>query len=534
MSAPSRQRRSVRRTTALTAITLSVIFMLGAALGATSASATSYVPVSGAGSTWSQNAIDQWRRNVAQYGLTVNYQGTGSSDGRNQFRNGTVDFGVSEIPYGLKDNGVLDTTPSRSFAYMPIVAGGTSFMYNLTIAGHRVTNLRLSGDTLTKIFTGVITEWSDPAIKADNPGLALPARKIVPVVRSDGSGTTAQFTLWMSKLHQSLWDAYCSKAGRQTPCGQTSNYPVIPGTGFTAQSGSLGVAGYVSQAQNVGTITYVEYSYALNSGFPVVKLLNSAGYYTEPTADNVAVALLKAQIDTTPGVNYLTQILDGVYSNSDRRTYPMSSYSYMIIPTATTSTFDTNKGKSLSSFADYFLCEGQQSAGKLGYSPLPVNLVQAGLSQVRRIPGALTTAIDINKCDNPTLSPGGGNALAKAAPYPPACDKQGPTQCTTGTGGAQKTSTPVSQGAAGASSTATAGASTTGPTAGSTVDPDTGQLVSAAGADGVAIAASPVSLNAAWGDSTTRTYAALAAALLLLVGVGPPVVLRLLRRRGVQ
>ena len=87
------------------------------------AHADTYVPISGAGSTWSQNAIDQWRRNVNQYGLRINYAGTGSSDGRNQFRNGTVDFGVSEIPYGLSDNGVVDSPPTRSFAYMPIVAG---------------------------------------------------------------------------------------------------------------------------------------------------------------------------------------------------------------------------------------------------------------------------------------------------------------------------------------------------------------------------------------------------------------------------
>ena len=77
---------------------------------------------------------------------------------------------------------------------MPIVAGGTSFMYNLKIGGKRVTNLRLSGETLAKIFTGGITTWNDPAIEADNPGSTLPARKIVPVVRSDGSGTTAQLT----------------------------------------------------------------------------------------------------------------------------------------------------------------------------------------------------------------------------------------------------------------------------------------------------------------------------------------------------
>jgi ABC-type phosphate transport system substrate-binding protein len=171
-----------------------VLAFVGAVVGVGVAAAESYVPISGAGSTWSQNAIEQWRKNVNQYGLRVNYAGTGSSDGRNQFRNGTVDFAVSEIPFGLKDAGVVDEPPSRKYAYMPIVAGGTALMYNLTIGGKRVNSLRLSGETVTKIFTGVITSWADPQIKRENPGLVLPARKIVPVVRSDGSGTTAQFS----------------------------------------------------------------------------------------------------------------------------------------------------------------------------------------------------------------------------------------------------------------------------------------------------------------------------------------------------
>ena len=179
-------------------------FVAGPAVGP--ASADSYVPISGAGSTWSQNAIDQWRKNVNQYGLRVNYAGNGSSDGRQQYRNGTVDFAVSEIPYGLRDGGVVDNPPDRKYAYMPIVAGGTSIMYNLKIGGKRVTALRLSGDSLAKIFTGVITNWGDAQIKKENPGLALPARKIVPVVRGDGSGTTAQFTTYLASEHQAVWE----------------------------------------------------------------------------------------------------------------------------------------------------------------------------------------------------------------------------------------------------------------------------------------------------------------------------------------
>jgi phosphate ABC transporter phosphate-binding protein len=527
--------------------------------------AESYVPVSGAGSTWSQNALDQWRRNVNQYGMQINYQGTGSSDGRNQYRNGTVDFGVSEIPYGLKDGGVVDTPPSRGYAYMPIVAGGTSFMYNLKIGGHRVTNLRLSGENITKIFTGVITSWADPALKKDNPGLALPARKIVPVVRSDGSGTTAQFTLWMSKQYSSLWDTYCAANGMATPCGLTSNYPVKGGSGFVALSGSLGVAGYVSQDQSEGALTYVEYSYAVNTGFPVIKVLNKAGYYNEPTAQNVAVALLKARInDDQSSSQYLTQILDGVYNNADARTYPLSSYSYMIIPTKVEGSFSKDKGRTLGAFAYYFLCEGQQQAPLLGYSPLPINLVQAGLAQVKRIPGVDQQTVDIKKCNNPTFSSDGTNTLAKTAPQPAPCDHEGTTQCGTGTGGA-KSSTPRTAGgsttgagiadgsgstAGGAASTGTAGtgAGTTGALMGSSSTGSTGLTSGATTGVGTAggpapalggsveqastdVVAVPVSVGATLGSASAGGLVVFVVLLVLGLSLGPPLVGRRLDRR---
>ncbi|MFE4666215.1 phosphate ABC transporter substrate-binding protein PstS [Streptomyces sp. NPDC056716] len=548
------------------------------ALNPPDAHAATYTKISGSGSTWSANAIEQWRRNVGQQGMTVNYSAVGSTIGRNQFRDGTSDFGVSEIPYGLTDLGNTDPAPSREFAYMPIVAGGTAFMYNLKIGGKTVTNLRLSGEVLTKIFTGKITMWNSPEIKADNPGLTLPARKVVPVVRSDGSGTTAQFTQWMSKQHGSLWNDYCGRAGKATPCGLTSYFPNIPGSGFVSQSTSLGVAGYTRQPQAEGAITYVEYSYARNAGFPVAKLLNESGYYVEPTASSVAVALTKAEINNDPrSADYLTQDLDSVYTFGDRRTYPLSSYSYMIIPTEEEMGFTEAKGRTLSAFTHYFLCEGQQQADQLGYSPLPKNLVEAGMEQTRKIPGAETAAVDIDECNNPTFA-GGRNTLIEDAPYPPACDKQGSEQCATGTGGATEptntssggtttgggsstggaaTSTGGSAATGGTSATGgdsgtgdsggttgdadggTAGASggTDGSTDGTVVDPDTGEVVSGEQAAGdSSVVASPVSLGT--GDSPGLRTALMALSAVLLVGVvvGPPAVARAMagraRRKG--
>ncbi|MGH3754767.1 MAG: phosphate ABC transporter substrate-binding protein PstS [Pseudonocardiaceae bacterium] len=396
---------------------------------APAASAQGYVPISGAGSTWSANAIDQWRRNIDnQLGLKVSFAATGSSDGRNQFKNGTVDFAVSELEYGLNDGGVIDQPPQRAFGYLPIVADGTAFMYNLKIGNKRVTDLRLSGEVLAKIFTQQITNWADPAIKADNPGLTLPERPIVPVVRSDGAGTTAQFTRWLAARHAGIWDAYCDKAGKRLkPCGFTSFYPITGG--IEAKSGSQGVAGFVAQNSSEGSITYVEYSYARNAKFPVAKVLNEAGYYVEPTAASVSVALLNAAIRPD-----LTADLSGVYTDGDKRAYPLSSYSYMIIPKDTTQNFSNEKGRSLSEFAYYFLCEGQQQADALGYAPLPINLVQAGLDQVAQIPGSTQklNRDDLQQCNNPTFSPDGTNLLARDAPQPPECDRKGPAQCTGG------------------------------------------------------------------------------------------------------
>lgn len=510
------------------------------------------VPISGAGSTWSANAIDQWRRDVQKSGIVVNYASTGSSDGRTQFANGTVDFGVSEIPYGQPDAFVSgDAPPRRPYAYMPIVAGGTAFMYHLKIGGRRVTNLRLSGETIAKMFNGDIRKWNDPAIKADNPGLNLPARTVVPVVRSDGSGTTAQFTLWLGREHQALWNKVCQRIGRPTPCGQTSYFPTnLPG--FVKQAGSNGVAGYVSQNNADGAITYVEYSYAINARFPVAKVLNRNGYYVEPTASNVAVGLLGARINQDrSSVLYLTQQLEGVYRNADRRAYPLSSYSYMIIPTGSENGFTENKGHTLGLFGYHFLCEGQRQADVLGYSPLPINLVKAGMEQLVKVNGVQQQQIRIENCNNPTFSRDGTNTLAKNAPYPPDCDKKGATQCTTGTGGA-KQETPVTTGGGNSGSNANgtanngAGTNTPGASASATagpgattqgaVDPDTGEPVAgdASGAGGQDVAGVPVSLDAQSGWGLRHTMMVLAGLLLAALMVGPPLISRSLRRRDTR
>lgn len=535
---------ATRRWTArsLAVLVVGVWVLVGAAMPASAKARL--VPISGSGSTWSQNALDAWRANVKQYGMTINYSGVGSTTGRTNFANGSVDYAVSEIPYGVDG----DSRPGRGFAYMPIVAGGTSFVYNLRIGGKKVTNLRLSGAVITKIFTGGITKWNDPAIRADNPGLALPARKIVPVVRSDGSGTTAQFVTWMNSEHASIWKPYCTGQGVAAgACSVRSFFPYGKGAGASTvgQSGSLGVAGYVAQGRSEGTITYVEYSYSFKYGLPAAKVLNKAGYYIEPKATAVAVALQKAQIASD-----LTQRLVGVYRNADRRTYPLSSYSYMVVPTKLQNGFTADKGYTLGKFAYYFLCQGQQQADPLGYSPLPINLVQAGFTQVKKIPGVEVQSINIKGCNNPTMSSDGSNQLAKIAPFPPACDKQGTTQCSTGTGGAKGSTQTSNTGGntngggnsngggtnGGGANGNTPGGAAGGPSAGpgTVIDPDTGEILAAGGGGGgeQLVAGQAVSLDGAGGWQLRHTMMVVAIVLLIALIIGPPLLTQ--RLRGVR
>jgi len=396
--------------------------------------AATFVPIDGAGSTWAYPAIHSWISGASQAGVIVNYTASGSTSGRAFFKNGTSDWAQSEIPYGVQDGTSFDPPPTRGYAYLPDAAGGLAFTYNLHIGGQQVTNLRLSGAVIAGIFTNRISMWNDPMIAADNPGLSLPATPITPVVRSDGDGSTWQFTQWMNATQSSYWTAYCAVTAR-APCTPTSTYPVQPGTAMVSQPADTGVAGYVAQAQADGAIGYTEYSYALQTGFPVAKVLNAAGYYTLPTAGHVGVSLLQAQINTdTSSPLYLTADLSQVYADPDPRTYELSAYSYMIVPTDLTSGMTTDKGYTLGAFGQYLLCQGQSQVDVLGYSALPINLVEAGYAQLQRIPGAqvpATTSAFIAGCHNPTFSTDGTNTLAANDPMPPACDQQGVTQCTT-------------------------------------------------------------------------------------------------------
>ncbi len=491
---------------------------------------TSYDTISGSGSSWSSVALEQWARNLATLGITINFNPDGSAQGRADYMAQQVDFAASDPPFRNGsdpfDPGVVEH-PDDGYSYVPDTAGGTAFMYHLEVDGHLITNLRLSPKTIMEIFTGQITNWDNPAITKDY-GEQLPNIPIIPVIRSDGSGATYFFTRWLSHLFPAQWNAFCYKVshgrvgGPGHPCTQTEFYPEGWGASVP-QNGSNNVATYITASYGQGAIGYDEYAYALNSHYPVVAVENPAGYFVLPSASNVAVALTQAVInEDQSSPDYLQQNLNNVYTFTDPRSYPLSSYSYLIVPrvgTTIPSLFTDGAGRTLSTYIDYFLCAGQQYSAQLGYSPLPLNLVEGGLLQSSKIPGAIPTPSLSNGCDNPTLQDGKLIVLEDAK-QPSPCEKVGePLDCTVVDGKAVTGKGSTTSGSSSQTGTSTAG--TTGTTS-------TDGQPTATGNDG------PVTgtvVNLASSDTSPAMLGALTVVALLVAVAVPPALYAIIRRR---
>lgn len=403
--------------------------LVGLAVGQVPAGAApTPASINGSGSSWAYGAINEWTTAVNANGLQVNYNPNGDAAGRQDFANKVSAFTVTSEGF----QGGSDTSQGRSYAYLPIAAGGTSFPYQIRIDGQQVTTLRLSGQTLVKIFANQITNWDDPEITADNNGVALPSLPIIPVVQSEGSGSTYQLTNYFASEFPGIWTPFAGAPG------PTEYFP-RQGSEI-AQNGSNSAMNYVASSEANGSIGYVEYFYPLQVNYPVVKVLNTAGYFTLPTQYNVAVSLEQAQINTDPSSpNYLLQNLSNVYVDPDPRTYPLSSYVYMIEPTgATDPSVSSGMRQTLADYEYYDICQGQSGIGALGYSSLPVNLVQAAFGQIQKLqqadPSIDLSNLNITTCNNPTFVPGqpDTNYLAQIAPLPPSCDKQGAGPCAAG------------------------------------------------------------------------------------------------------
>ncbi len=327
---------------------------------AAAATSSSSIDLNGAGATFPYPIYQKWFSNYAeQTGVKINYGSVGSSAGIKQLSEGTVDFGASDGPMSDEE---IATAKGGAVLHFPTVIGAVVITYNLPEV---TTPLKLTGELIGDIFLGRITKWNDARIAAVNSGIALPAKDILVVHRSDGSGTTYIFTDYLAAT-SAAWNA---GPGR----GKTVNWPIGLGG-----KGNEGVSGSVKQTP--GTIGYVELAYARQNRLPVAHLQNAAGTFVEPTIESITAAADGAMAQLGKDSDYRVSIVNGAGPNA----YPISSFTWLLVYTTQS---DAVKGRKLVDFLRWMYSTGQQSAASLDYAPLPAALATQLTERLSSIQG---------------------------------------------------------------------------------------------------------------------------------------------------
>lgn len=318
----------------------------GGSPGGTSGLTCAPGTISGAGSTFVQTIVQQWIKDFGATcrGATVNYQGAGSGAGIQQLTAGTVDFAGSDVVMTPEEQTAAEAKLGP-LLHIPWSAGGIAVEYNLP----GVRDLNLTAEAVAGIFAGKITKWDDPAIKSVNGGTNLPARSIQVVHRSDGSGTTAAITAFLSAAAPSVWTVGSGK-DVAWPTGQGAK-------------GSDGVTAAVKQTE--GAIGYAEVSFPKGASLGIAKVKNAAGNFVSPEARAVAAALAEAHVPSDLKI-------DVTYTPRAPDAYPVSTATFVLLPK---NPRDQAKARLLRAFVLYALGEGQQDAESLDYAPLPASLV---------------------------------------------------------------------------------------------------------------------------------------------------------------
>jgi phosphate transport system substrate-binding protein len=316
------------------------------------AAASAGATITGAGSTLVQPLVEKWKTAFeAKDSIPVTYAGVGSGTGIAQIIARTVEFGASDAP--------LTPTQATECNGCVLVPWGLT----ATAVGYRldgVESLRLSGPVLAKIYKGEITNWDSTAIAKLNPGESLPNLTITPVHRSDGSGDTYAFTHYLSKVSA----AWKSSVGFSTQV----TFPV--GVGAAKNSG---IAALVSSTN--GAIGYVSASYLLEKkNVKGAAIQNAAGKYEYPNLKPIAAAA--ATIKKVPANNEIS-IVDP--PKSAKRAYPISTFTYAIIPKATPIKSEISK------FIEYAIGPGQEFGPALDFAPLPKVVLKADKATVKKL-----------------------------------------------------------------------------------------------------------------------------------------------------
>lgn len=314
------------------------------------------IKIQGAGSTFVNPLMQKW---VHEFGalepsVKIDYQSIGSGGAIKQIKERTIQYGATDVAMSSAD---LASAPGE-LLHIPIILGAVVLTYNL---GSVQQTLRFSPATIADIFLGKITRWDDERIKADNPGVDLPPAELTVVHRSDGSGTSAVFTNYLSKVSPE-WK---EKVGE----GTSPAFPVGLGG-----KGNEGVTGQVKQTPN--TIGYVELAYAVKNKLPVAEIRNKAGNFVSPNFSTVTSAAAES-VNTAPEDLRFT-ITDADGANA----YPIASYVFVLIYKNQP---ERRLGAALVDFLAWGLNEGQRHAQPLYYAPLPAEMVRRSTAKISQV-----------------------------------------------------------------------------------------------------------------------------------------------------
>ena len=286
--------------------------------------------------------------------IKLNYGGGGSGKGRQDFADMVTDFGCTDASYKDEEKAKLK---GGEFVYVPVLLGAITVSYNLD----GVAKLQLSADTIAKIFQRDIKKWNDPAIAADNAGVTLPDTDIVVAHRSDGSGTTQQFTLYLSNAATSTWKLKSSS---------TVEWPADTQAG----NGNGGVAQIVKSTK--GAIGYVDLPDAKASGLTYASIKNSAGKFVEPTSASAQAA--------GEGIEVKDDLTFVSVNASGDATYPITAPSWCI---AYTKPADKAKGAAIKKYFTFMVTDGQKLIPEIDFAPLPKVLQDKALAAISKIDG---------------------------------------------------------------------------------------------------------------------------------------------------
>jgi phosphate transport system substrate-binding protein len=334
-----------RRTTIAAAIAVASL-VLGASVAGASSTAGS---LKGAGSTFVFPLVSQWQAHYKAAQIT--YGSVGSGAGIAAITARTVDFGASDAPL-TKDQ----ATACKGCQQIPWALSATSIPYNVPGVGY---GLKLTGPILANIYLGKITNWNDSRITKLNKGLNLPNLKITPVYRSDGSGTSYNFTDYLSSVSRE-WK---SKVG----VGTQPNFPAGIGG-----RGSSGLASVVSRTN--GGIGYVDVAYSLKNGLKFAKMQNRAGKFQLPGLRGIAAAA--ATVKRVPSSGELSIVNP---PKSQKLAYPICTFVYVIAP------MKSSKASTLKQFISWAITSGQKYGPPLKFLPLPKVVQTADKTLLRRI-----------------------------------------------------------------------------------------------------------------------------------------------------